>query len=147
MAKRIIIQEPDELLRKKSREVEIFDERLSLLIDDLFETMEAADGVGLAAPQVSVLKRVAVVRTEDGSFELVNPIIIEADGEQLGEEGCLSVKGRYGKVRRPDKVKVEAFDRRGNKHVYEVQGFTARAFCHEIDHLDGILFIDKEEKQ
>ena len=143
MAKRIILQSPDPILLKKCRPVEVFDEKLHILLDDMRETLEAADGAGLAAPQVAVLKRVCVVSTEEGYFELVNPELKSASGEQTGIEGCLSVKGKYGTVTRADKITVQAFDRYGKKKKYKVEGFTARAFQHEMDHLDGVLYTSK----
>lgn len=144
MALRTILDLKDEdRLRKKSREVEKIDKKIITLLDDMIETMKAAQGVGLAAPQVGVLKRIAVVLTDDGLFELINPVIIEQKGEQTDVEGCLSVPGEQGYVTRPDEVTVEAFDREGNLMEYTVYDFTARAFCHEIDHLDGTLYIDK----
>ena len=143
MAKRIILQSPDPILFKKCRPVEVFDEKLHVLLDDMKETLEDADGAGLAAPQVAVLKRVCVVSTEDGYFELVDPVLVSSSGEQTGIEGCLSVKGKYGTVTRAEKIIVEVFDRFGKKQRYEVSGFTARAFQHEMDHLDGILYTSK----
>lgn len=143
MAKRLIVQSPDPILFKKSRVVENFDERLHTLLDDMKETLEDADGAGLAAPQVAVLKRVCVVSTEDGYYELINPELKSASGEQTGAEGCLSVKGKYGTVTRAEKVTVTAQDRYGKRHRYKVDGFTARAFQHEMDHLDGILYTSK----
>jgi len=143
MAKRIIVKVPDPILTKKCRAVDTFDERLWTLLDDMKDTVKDANGAGLAAPQVAVLKRVCVVDTEDGYFELVNPVIIEASGEQSGLEGCLSVPKKYGTVVRPEKLVVEAQDRFGKKQKYKVKGFTARAFCHEIDHLDGIVYTTK----
>ena len=143
MAKRLIVKVPDPILTKKSRVVENFDERLWTLLDDMKDTVKAANGAGLAAPQVAVLKRVCVIDTEDGYFELINPVITSAKGKQEGLEGCLSVPKKYGKVVRPEEISVEAFDRFGKKQVYEVKGFTARAFCHEIDHLDGIVYTSK----
>ena len=143
MAIRIIVKVPDPILTKKCRVVENFDERLWILLDDMKDTVKAANGAGLAAPQVAVLKRVCVIDTEDGYFELVNPVIKSARGEQSGLEGCLSVPKKYGTVVRPEKLTVEAQDRFGKKQVYKVQGFTARAFCHEIDHLDGIVYTSK----
>ena len=107
------------------------------------DTLGAADGAGLAAPQVSVLRRACIVSTEDGFFELINPVLVSAEGKQTGIEGCLSVKGKYGPVTRAEKIKVEADDRFGKKRVYEVSGFTARAFQHEMDHLDGVLYTSK----
>lgn len=143
MAKRIILQSPDPILFKKCRPVEAFDDKLAILLDDMRETLEAADGAGLAAPQVAVLKRVCVVSTEDGYYELVNPELKSASGEQTGIEGCLSVKGKYGTVTRADKITVIAYDRYGKKKKYKVEGFTARAFQHEMDHLDGVLYTSK----
>ena len=143
MAKRIILQSPDPILSKKCRPVEVFDEKLHVLLDDMRETLEYADGAGLAAPQVAVLKRVCVVSTEEGYFELVNPELKAASGEQTGVEGCLSVKGKYGTVTRAEKITVVAFDRYGKKKKYKVEGFTARAFQHEMDHLDGVLYTSK----
>ncbi len=144
MATRNIVKIGDPVLRERAREVSSFDEKLAILIDDMVETMNAANGVGLAAPQVGILKRVCVVCT-DGSevYELINPVIVKAIGKQTGPEGCLSVPSRQGIVERPKKVVVDAFDRKGDKYRYTVEGFTARAFCHEIDHLDGTLYVDK----
>lgn len=144
MATRGIVKLGDDLLRERSREVTVFDERLSQLIDDMFETMFKENGVGLAAPQVGLLKRVCVVSVDgETKYELVNPVILKASGKQVGPEGCLSVPGRHGEVQRPKKLVVEAQDRHGEKHVYKVADFEAVAFCHEMDHLDGVLFIDK----
>ena len=143
MAKRIIIQSPDPILSKKCRPVEVFDGKLHTLLDDMKDTLKAADGAGLAAPQVSVLRRACIVSTDEGFFELINPVLISAEGKQTGIEGCLSVKGKYGTVTRAEKIVVEAFDRFGKKQRYEVSGFTARAFQHEMDHLDGILYTSK----
>lgn len=142
MAIRNVVLEGDPILSKKCRVVEKFDERLSQLIDDMVETMHLKNGVGLAAPQVGVLKRVVVIQTnpEKKPIELVNPQIIEASGTQEEVEGCLSCPGEYGITRRPMKIKVKAFDRFGTEHFYDGEALLARAFCHEIDHLDGILF-------
>lgn len=145
MAKRNIITVPDPLLYKKCRPVENFDERLATLLDDLADTVKASNGAGLAAPQVAVLKRVCVIDTDDGFFELVNPVLKSASGEQRGLEGCLSVPKKYGTVTRPMKIVVEAYDRDGALHKYKVKGFTARAFLHEMDHLDGIIYTSKAE--
>lgn len=142
MALRQIVTIGDDILYKKSRKVEVFDDRLGQLIDDMIETMYAANGVGLAAVQIGILKRVVVVDTGEGIYELVNPEIIESSGEQDGYEGCLSVPGRKGTVKRPMNVTLKAQDRDGNEHTYSVSGFTARAFCHETDHLEGTLFIE-----
>lgn len=143
MAKRVIVKVPDPILGKKCRVVESFDERLWTLLDDMKDTVKSANGAGLAGPQVAVLKRVCVVDTEDGYFELINPVITSTSGEQSGLEGCLSVPKKYGNVTRPMKVKVTAQDRFGKECKYKVEGFTARAFCHEIDHLDGIIYTSK----
>ncbi len=140
MAKRLIVKVPDPILTKHCREVETFDERLWTLLDDMKETVKAANGAGLAAPQVAVLKRVCVVDTEDGYFELINPVLKSQSGTQTGPEGCLSVPKKYGTVTRPMKVTVLAQDRNGDMKKYKVTGFTARAFMHEMDHLDGIVY-------
>lgn len=143
MAKRIIVKIPDPILTKRCREVESFDERLWTLLDDMKDTVKAANGAGLAAPQVAVLKRVCVVDTDDGYFELINPVLKSQSGEQTGLEGCLSVPKKCGTVKRPMKVTVLAQDREGNQKKYRVSGFTARAFMHEMDHLDGIMYTTK----
>ncbi|HIV63795.1 MAG TPA: peptide deformylase [Firmicutes bacterium] len=144
MAKRLIVKVGDELLRKRSREVTEFDGRLGELLDDMRETMIAADGVGLAAPQVGVLKR-AVVISPDGRdfYEFVNPVIVSSSGRQICREGCLSVPGISGEVERPKKIEVLAYDRNGKRFVLNAEGFLADICCHEFDHLDGVLFIDK----
>ena len=147
MALRNIRVDDDPILRKNSRKVEAFDQRLAMLIDDMFDTMYDANGVGLAAVQVGVLKQVIVIDTgEEGEkLVLINPEIIATEGEQNGGEGCLSIPGKTGIVTRPQKVTVRALDRDGN--VYEKTGedLLARAFCHEIDHLSGVLYTDKAE--
>ena len=143
MALRNIICIEDELLRKKSRPVEKFDERLHKLLDDMAETMYHANGVGLAAPQVAVLRRVVVMDCGDGLIEMVNPEIISTEGEQDGPEGCLSVPGIFGLVTRPARVRVRAQDRNGEWFEVEGEELTARAFCHEIEHLDGHVFREK----
>ncbi|MDD6160429.1 MAG: peptide deformylase [Oscillospiraceae bacterium] len=143
MALRTIITEGDPVLAKVCRPVEKFDDRLHILLDDMKETLADANGVGLAAPQIGILRRVAVViDAEDNPIELVNPVIIHEEGEQTGLEGCLSVPGKYGVVTRPMKVTVRAQDRNGN--TFEVSGeeITARCFCHELAHLDGHLFTE-----
>ncbi|MBQ7288250.1 MAG: peptide deformylase [Clostridia bacterium] len=142
MAMRNIVHEGDDLLRKKCRTVEVFDEKLAVLIDDMLETMYAADGVGLAAPQVGILKRVCVIDIGEGPIELVNPVITVEEGQQISPEACLSCPGRCGTTKRPNYVQVKAQDRHGNPVTYEGTELLAKAFCHEIDHLDGILFID-----
>lgn len=145
MAIRTIREEGDPVLRKQSRLVETIDEKIQILIDDMVETMYEADGVGLAAPQIGILKRVIVVDIYDdtGVKVLINPEIISSTGEQVGMEGCLSVPGESGNVLRPMDVKVKGLNRDGQEIVYEGHELLARAFCHEIDHLNGILFIDK----
>ena len=142
MAIRNVVLEGDPVLTKKCRPVEVFDAKLAQLIDDMIETMHLKKGVGLAASQVGILKRVVVIQVEpDGEiFELVNPEIIESFGVQESVEGCLSCPGEFGVTRRPMKVKVKAQDRFGNEHFYEGEALLAKAFCHELDHLDGILF-------
>jgi peptide deformylase len=146
MAIRQIVQIGDTVLRKKSKVVEKIDAKIIQLLDDMADTMYHADGVGLAAPQVGILKRVVVIDIGDGLLELINPEIIETSGEQLDDEGCLSVVGEAGAVRRPYRVKVRAFDRNGNLIEIEGEELLARAFCHEIDHLEGVLFVDKIER-
>ena len=145
MAIRNIGKEGDSVLRKTSRSVLAFDEKLAQLLDDMKETMYKAEGVGLAAPQVGILKRVCIVDVGDGLIELINPVIIEQDGSQTGGEGCLSSPGEYGDVTRPMNVTVRAQDRNGNTFTVSGSELKARAFCHEIDHLNGILFKDKVE--
>lgn len=147
MAIRNIRTEEDPILRKKSRVVENFDDRLFLLLDDMAETMYSADGVGLAAVQVGVLRRVVVIDIGEGLMELINPEIIEVDGIQCDVEGCLSLPGKQAYTMRPMTVKVKAQNRDGNWCVYKGSGLKAKAFCHEIDHLDGILYVDKIAKQ
>lgn len=147
MAIRNIRTEEDAILRKKSREVEKFDDRLFELLDDMAETMYAADGVGLAAVQVGVLRRVVVIDIGEGLMELINPEIIEVDGVQCDVEGCLSLPGKQAYTMRPMTVKVKAQNRDGNWCMYKGSGLKAKAFCHEIDHLDGILYVDKIAKQ
>lgn len=145
MAIRTIRREGEEVLRKKCREVTEMTPRIRELIDDMLDTMYEADGVGLAAPQVGVLRRIVVVDVGDGPVILINPEIIETSGSQTGEEGCLSVPGKCGNVTRPNYVRVRALNR--NMESYEMEGeeLFARAVCHECDHLDGILYVDKVE--
>ena len=143
MAIRNIIQLGDPTLRKKSFEVVNFDNKLAQLLDDMKDTLIKAEGAGLAAPQVGVLRRVFVVSVDGEYYECVNPVMVTQSGRQVGEEGCLSVKGKYGTVVRPNKVTVKAFDRNGKPFIVEATGFLARAFCHENDHLDGIVYVDK----
>lgn len=133
----------DGVLRKKSKHVEKIDKRILTLIDDMVETMYSSNGVGLAAPQVGILKRIIVVDVGEGIIKLINPKLIEMEGEQQDLEGCLSVPEVAGEVKRPQKVKVQAIDENGDNIELDGTGLLARALCHEIDHLDGILFIDK----
>ena len=144
MALRNIIRYPDDhVLKKKSRKIEEINERTLILLNDMAETMYAADGAGLAAVQVGILRRVVVIDDGIGLLKLINPVIVEASGEQQELEGCLSIPGIYGRVKRPERVVVHALNERGESVEMEGLGLLARAFCHEIDHLDGILFIDK----
>ena len=143
MAIRKVVQAGDEVLRTKCFPVETFDENLHALLNDMKDTLEKEDGAGLAAPQVGVLRRVAVVKVEEGYFEFINPVITWQKGVQEGWEGCLSVRGKRGVVLRPQKVAVSYFDRYGNAQTLRAKGFFARAICHEFDHLDGVLYIDK----
>mgnify|MGYP004657472211 FL=1 len=143
MALRNIKTEEDSILRKTSRPVTDFNDRLFTLLDDMKETMYKADGVGLAAVQVGVLRRAVVIDCGDGFLELINPEIIKTSGRQKETEGCLSLPGKSGITLRPSKVKVKAQDRNGKWHEYTGEDLKARCFCHEIDHLDGILFTDK----
>ena len=150
MALRHIVTKEDNILHKICREQVKFDERLHQLLDDMAETLENANGVGLAAPQVGILRRVVLVietnvedEEDEEILELINPVIVSSEGEQTGAEGCLSIPNEFGIVQRPDYVKVRAQDRHGEWFEVEGRGLTARAFCHEIDHLDGVLFIDK----
>ncbi len=147
MAIRNIITKENPLLRKTSRKVEAFDERLATLLDDMIDTMYKAEGAGLAAVQVGVLRRVVVVDCGDGLLELVNPEIIETEGEQREVEGCLSLPGESGTTIRPMKVKVKAQNRHGKWFFYSGEGLKARAFCHELDHLDGIIYTDRLENK
>ena len=143
MAVMKILRLGDETLRKKSHPVTKIDRRTIGLLKDMAETMYAADGCGLAAPQVGILRRMVVIDVGDGLIELINPEIIESEGEEIGVEGCLSVPGRRGTVKRPTKVVVRALDKKGREIELTAEGFLARAVCHELDHLDGVLFTDK----
>ena len=143
---REIIKQGDEVLRKKCHKQEKFDVKLHSLLDDMYETMVEANGVGLAGPQVGILRRIAVIDVGDGKIELINPEIIKTSGEQTGEEGCLSCPGVWGEVKRPMKVTVKAQDRFGKEFKVKGTELLARALCHEIDHLDGTLFVDKIEE-
>ena len=137
-----VVQIGDEVLRQKCAEVKKFDSDLGRLMDDLRQTVRAENGAGLAAPQIGVPLRAVVVDVEEGVFEMVNPVILSKKGEQTGAEGCLSVKGKQGTVTRPYRVKAEYRDRTGRKHKLTAVGFFARAVCHELDHLDGIIYTD-----
>ena len=143
--RRIVKLGEDDVLRKHARKVDRFDKRLHVLLDDMADTMYEANGVGLAAPQVGIVKRVVVIDVEDehGLIELINPSIEEAEGEKLGVEGCLSVPDRRGEVVRPERVVVKAQDRDGKPFTIEGTGLLARCLCHEIDHLDGVVYVDK----
>ena len=145
MAIRNIRLEKDEILKKKSREVEVIDDKIQTLIDDMIETMYKYNGVGLAAVQVGILKRVVVIDIEDGEGVrvLINPKITKIKGEQEVDEGCLSFPNQYAKVIRPKEVTVEALDRSGKKIVIKAKDLLAQAICHELDHLEGITFIDQ----
>ena len=143
MAKLKIVKVGDDVLRKKCRPVDEITPKILTLLDDMAETMRAAEGVGLAAPQVGVLRRVVVIEVEEGKLiELINPRIIAYSGEQIGQEGCLSVPGKWGTTKRPMHVTVRALDRHGKEFDISGSELLAKAFCHEIDHLDGKLYID-----
>lgn len=143
MAIRNVVKVGDDVLRKKCFPVEVFDDKLAELLDDMKETVKKEEGAGLAAPQVGILRRVVVIDVEEGFFELVNPAFLWQKGEQSGAEGCLSIPGKHGIVSRPNKVKIAYQDRNGESHTLVASGFFARAVCHELDHLDGVLYIDK----
>lgn len=147
MARRNIVKMGDPLLRKKSKEVDKFDAKLHQLIDDMIDTLHYAEGLGLAAPQVGVLKRVCIVEYDEQRYELVNPVLIRSSGKCVDNEGCLSVVGFRGMVERPEKIDIEYFDRNGEKQSLHAEGYFARVFLHEMDHLDGILFADKMIKK
>lgn len=146
MAYRYVLQVGDEILRKKSEPVKKFDSSLIALLDDMKETVRSENGAGLAAPQIGVNLRVVVIDLDEGYYEMINPQILSFKGEQRGEEGCLSVKGKVGVVTRPNKVKAEYRDRFGKKHTVTGTGLFARCMCHEFDHLDGVLYIDRAEE-
>ncbi len=145
MAIRQIVQIGDEVLRKKSNPVTDFGAKTHKLLDDMKETLLKVDGAGLAAPQVGVLRRIFIVKVEEGYFEFINPEIISQSGSQYGAEGCLSVSGKQGNVKRPSTVKVKFQDRKGDYYTLTAHGFFAKAICHEYDHLEGILYIDKAD--
>jgi len=146
MGLRKILTDKEPALHKVCRPVEKFDWRLHKLLNDMADTLEVANGVGLAAPQVGILRRVVIVDTGEEILELVNPTIIETDGEQVGPEGCLSVPGKYGLVKRPYYAKVRAQDRHGEWFEAEGEELIARCFCHELDHLDGIVYTEVMER-
>ena len=145
MAYRYVVQIGDEVLRRECKEVKKFDKELWDLLDDMKETVRAENGAGLAAPQIGIGLRVVVIDLEEGYFEMINPKILSTKGEQTGQEGCLSVKGKHGTVTRPYKVKAEYRDRTGKKHTVTGVDLFARCMCHEFDHLDGVLYVDKAE--
>jgi peptide deformylase len=141
--RKIVEMGKDDILRKHSRKVVKFDRRLGVLLDDMADTMYEADGVGLAAPQVGILKRCVVIDVGEGLIELVNPEIVSSEGEVTVIEGCLSVPDRAGRVVRPEKVRVKAQDRHGEPFEIEGEGMLAVCLCHEIDHLDGVMYVDR----
>lgn len=143
MAIRKLRYEGDPILRKKSREITEINDRIKTLLDDMLETMYENDGVGLAAPQVGILRRAIVIDIGDGPIKLINPEIIEEEGEFIDVEGCLSIPNKAGTVKRPERVKVKYLDENGESKIIEGTGLLSKALCHEIDHLNGILFIDK----
>lgn len=144
MALRNVRIDGDDILRKRSREVEKIDQKILTLLDDMVDTMHEKNGVGLAAPQIGMLKRLVVIQVDDDNlYKMINPKITKSSGEEIDAEGCLSVPGRRGEVLRPTNVTVEYTDIDGNLQVLEAEGLLARCACHEIDHLDGILYIDK----
>lgn len=145
MAIRKIVQLGDEVLRKKCFQVTDFGAKTSQLLDDMKDTLKKAQGAGLAAPQVGILRRIFVVDVEEGYFEFINPEIVSKSGKQYGVEGCLSVVGKWGDVERPQSVKIKAQDRNGDWFTIKAKDFFAKAICHEYDHLDGILYIDKAD--
>ena len=146
MALRNIVTEGDQILRKHCREVTEVNERIKTTMEDMLETMRAEMGVGIAAPQVGIMRRMFIAEPEPGRvYYMINPEILEQSGSQTGDEGCLSVPGMIGTVERPDYIKIRALDINGAEQVYEFSGFDARVMCHEYDHLDGILYIDKAE--
>lgn len=146
MALREIRYREDDVLYKRCKEVVKFDGKLAILLDDMYETMQKANGVGLAAPQVGILKRAVVIDTGEGRIELINPEIVETSGSQNGNEGCLSFPGLFGEVERPNYVKVKAYDRNGKEFELEGEELLARAICHECDHLDGVVFTSRVTK-
>ena len=142
---RVLGQDGDEILRKTAKEVTEMTPKIRELIDDMFDTMYEANGCGLAAPQVGIRKRIVVIDCGDDPIVLINPVILETSGEQTGTEGCLSVPGKCGTVTRPNYAKVKSFDEDMNEYIVEGEELLARCLCHEIDHLDGIMYVDKVE--
>ncbi len=144
MAIRNVVLEGDEILRKQCREVSEVTDRIKMIMEDMLETMRSQFGVGIAAPQVGIMRRMFVAEPETGRvYYMINPVILEESGSQEGDEGCLSVPGKIGTVTRPDYIKIEALDLDGEKKTYEFHDFDARVMCHEYDHLNGVLYIDK----
>lgn len=138
-----VVQIGDPVLRETCKPITRFDQELAALLDDLKDTVRSERGAGLAAPQIGIPVRVAVVDVDEGFFEFINPVFVWQKGEQVGPEGCLSIRGKSGTVRRPDKVKIIFQDRKGDKYSLVARGFFARAICHEFDHLDGVVYTDK----
>ena len=146
MALRNIVVEGDPILRKRCREVEQVDDRIRMILDDMVETMREAGGVGLAAPQIGMMRRMFVAEPQEGEvYCFVNPEIVEMEGSQTGDEGCLSVPGYQGTVDRPERIRIKGLDRDGNPQEFDFEGWEAIVMCHEFDHLEGILYIDKSD--
>ena len=146
MAIRNVVTEGDEILRKRCREVSEVTDRIKMTLQDMLETMREQYGVGIAAPQVGIMRRMFIAEPEPGRvYYMINPEILEQSGSQIDDEGCLSVPGMIGTVERPQKIKIQAMDLNGDTQVYEFEDFDARVMCHEYDHLEGILYIDKAE--
>ena len=144
MATRNVVLEGDEILRKQCREVSEVTDRIKMTMEDMLETMRSQFGVGIAAPQVGIMRRMFVAEPEPGRvYYMINPVILEESGSQEGDEGCLSIPGKIGTVTRPDYIKIEALDLDGEKKTYDFHDFDARVMCHEYDHLNGVLYIDK----
>lgn len=146
MAIRNVVTEGDEILRKRCREVSEVTDRIKMTLEDMLETMRDQYGVGIAAPQVGIMRRMFIAEPEPGRvYYMINPEILEQSGSQIDDEGCLSVPGMIGTVERPQRIKIQAMDLNGDTQVYEFEDFDARVMCHEFDHLEGILYIDKAE--
>ncbi|MCQ4635302.1 peptide deformylase [Anaerovorax odorimutans] len=146
MALRNIVLEGDPILRKHCREVDQVDDRIRMILDDMVETMRQANGCGLAAPQIGIMRRMFVAEPEEGRvYCFVNPEILEMEGSQTGDEGCLSLPGYQGTVERPQRIKIQGLDKEGNHQSYEFEGWDAVVMCHEFDHLEGILYTDKSD--